>query len=42
MSQVVLSKAVEGFLLTKSASDRSPNTLRNYKKDQANQIVFSL
>ena len=33
MTDVILSKAVEGFLLTKSASGRSPNTIRNYKKE---------
>lgn len=38
MTEVVLSKAVEGFLLTKSASGRSHNTVRNYRKELARFI----
>ena len=41
MSQVVLSKAVEGFLLTKSASGRSPNTIRNYRKELSRFIEIT-
>ena len=33
MSAIKLSKAVEGFLLSKSASGRSQYTIRNYKKE---------
>ena len=38
MTEVVLSKAVEGFLLSKSACGRSPNTIRNYRKELARFI----
>lgn len=38
MTEVVLSKAVEGFILSKSASGRSPNTVRNYRKELARFI----
>ena len=33
MSAIYLSKAIEGFLLSKSASGRSPNTIRNYRQE---------
>lgn len=33
MLEVLLSKAVEGFLLSKAASGRSSNTIRNYRKE---------
>ena len=33
MSEIKLSQAVEGFLLSKSASGRSQYTIRNYKKE---------
>jgi site-specific recombinase XerD len=33
MSYPYLSRAIEGFLLSKSSSGRSPNTIRNYKQE---------
>jgi site-specific recombinase XerD len=36
----LLSKAFQGFLLDKSASGRSNNTIRNYKKDMARFIEW--
>lgn len=38
MTEIVVSKAAEGFLLSKSASGRSPNTVRNYRKELARFI----
>ena len=38
MTDIVISKAAEGFLLSKSASGRSPNTVRNYRKELARFI----